>query len=158
MPGQRAIHFATDRLVLLVPRGHRFAKRKAIAFADTLDEDFVGMHPGSTLRDFLAKVAAGVGKPLRLRVELSNFDAVCRMIEAGVGIGVVPESSARRNLARLHLVQVELADAWRVRERYVLVRDGERLPAFAQALIDELVAFFRKPLAGNGKRAKTTPA
>lgn len=154
MPGLRAIHFSTDRLVLLVPRGHRFAKRTAIAFADTLEEDFVGMHPGSTLRDFLAKVTAGIGKPLRVRVELSNFDAVCRMIEAGVGIGVVPESSARRNLAGRQLCQVELSDSWRVRERYVLARDGERLPAFAQALIDELVAFFKSPIIENRKRTK----
>ncbi|RYY52631.1 MAG: LysR family transcriptional regulator [Comamonadaceae bacterium] len=146
--GLRAVHFSTDRLVLVVPRGHRFARRKSIGFADTLDEDHVGMHPGSTLQDFLAKVTAGLGKPLRLRVELSSFDAVCRMIGAGVGIGVVPESSARRNLAAMQLVQVELADDWRVRERYVLVRDAEALPAYAQALIDTLLAF-HAPMAGN---------
>ncbi len=145
MPGLRGIHFSTDRLVLVVPRGHRFAKRKSISFADTLDEDFVGMHRGSTLRDFLSKITAGLGKPLRVRVELSNFDAVCRMIGAGVGIGVVPHSSAKRNLASQALVQIELSDAWRVRERYVLVRASERLPAYAQALIDALLAFFARP-------------
>jgi len=141
-PGLRAIHFSTDRLVLVVPRGHRFARRKKIAFAETLDEPHVGMHPGSTLRDFLGKVTAGLGKQLDLRVELSSFDAVCRMIGAGVGIGVVPESSARRNLAGMQLAQVELLDKWRVRERYVLVREEERIPAYAQALIDTLVDFY----------------
>ncbi|RYZ08089.1 MAG: LysR family transcriptional regulator [Comamonadaceae bacterium] len=143
--GLRAIHFSTDRLVLVVPRGHRFARRKHIAFADTLDDDHVGMHPGSTLQDFLAKVTAELGKPLRLRVELASFDAVCRMIGAGVGIGVVPESSARRNLAPMQLAQVELTDAWRVRERHVLVRDAETLPAYAQSLIDALLAFHAQP-------------
>lgn len=141
-PGLRAIHFCTDRLVLLVPKDHQFARRKSIAFAETLDEDFIGMHAASTLRDFLAQITAGLGKPLRLRVELSNFDAVCRMVGAGVGIGVVPASSARRNLAVLPVVQVELSDEWRVRERYALVREGERLPAYAQALIDALVGFY----------------
>lgn len=141
-PGLRAIHFSTDRLVLVVPRGHRFARRKSVAFADTLDEAHVGMHAASTLRDQLARVTAHLGKPLHLRVELSSFDAVCRMVAAGVGIGVVPEMSARRHLADLPLVQVELADDWRIRERYVLVREGETLPAYAQALIDALVAFY----------------
>ena len=141
-PGLRAIHFSTDSLVLVVPRGHRFARRKSIAFADTLDEPQVGMHAGSTLREHLATVTARVGKPLHLRVELSSFDAVCRMVAAGVGIGVVPEMNARRHLAELPLVQVELTDDWRVRERYVLARDGETLPAFAQALIEMLVAFY----------------
>lgn len=141
--GLRGIHFSTDRLVLVVPKGHRLARRKSIAFADTLDEDHVGMHPGSTLQEFLAKVTGGLGKPLRLRVELSSFDAVCRMIGGGVGIGVVPESSARRNLEAMQLVQVELTDDWRIRERYVLVREGEPPPAFAQALIDALVDFYK---------------
>jgi DNA-binding transcriptional LysR family regulator len=141
-PGLRAIHFSTDSLVLIVPRGHRFARRKSIAFADTLDEAHVGMHAGSTIRDQLTRVTAHLGKPLRLRVELSSFDAVCRMVAAGVGIGVVPEMNARRHLVDLPLVQVELTDEWRVRERYVLARDGETLPAYAQALIDMLVEHY----------------
>jgi DNA-binding transcriptional LysR family regulator len=144
-PGVRAIHICTDRLVLLVPRGHKFARRKAMPFSDMLDEPHVGMHPESTLSDFLGKVTAGMGRQLRLRVELSSFDAVCRMIGAGVGIGIVPETSARRNLLLLPVVQVELTDEWRVRERFALVREGEKTPAYAQALIDALVAFYAAP-------------
>jgi DNA-binding transcriptional LysR family regulator len=154
-PGLRAIHFSTDRLVLVVPRHHRLARRKNIAFADTLDEAQVGTHSGSTLRDHLAKVTAALGKPLRLRVELSSFDAVCRMVAAGVGIGVVPEMSARRNLAGPQMVQVELTDAWRVRERYVLVREGEALPAYAQALIDALLAFYAEGRKAAGRPARS---
>lgn len=142
-PGLDAIHFSTDNLVLVVPRKHRFARRKEIAFAETLDEPHVGMHAGSTIREQLATVTAQLGRPLRLRVELASFDAVCRMVAAGVGIGVVPAISARRHLAELPIVQVELRDAWRVRERYALVREGEALPAFAQALVDALVAYGR---------------
>ncbi|HSW16401.1 MAG TPA: LysR substrate-binding domain-containing protein [Ramlibacter sp.] len=141
-PGLRAIHFSTDSLVLVVPRGHRFARRKSVAFAETLDEAHVGMHAGSTLREHLAKVTAQLGRSLHLRVELSSFDAVCRMVAAGVGIGVVPEMSARRHLAELPLIQVELQDDWRIRERYVVTRDGETLPAYAQALIDLLLATY----------------
>jgi DNA-binding transcriptional LysR family regulator len=146
--GLRAIHFSTDRLVLVVPRGHRLARRKRVAFADTLDEAHVGMHPGSTLSDFLGKVTVGLGRQLRLRVELSSFDAVCRMIGAGVGIGVVPEICARPNLEGMQLVQLELTDEWRVRERYVVVREGHAVPAYAQALIDALVAFYTVDGAG----------
>jgi DNA-binding transcriptional LysR family regulator len=143
-PGLRAVHFTTDRLVLVVPRGHRIARRKSISYAETLDEPHVSMHAGSTIRDQLAKATALSGRALKLRVELSSFDAVCRMAAAGVGVGIVPEISARRNLVELPLVQVELTDAWRVRERYALVREGETLPAYAQALVDALVAWYAK--------------
>ena len=100
------------------------------------------MHAGSTIREHLDRAAAQLGRRLRWRVELASFDAVCRMVAAGVGIGVVPEMSARRNLAEGYLVQVELTDPWRVRERYALAREGETLPAYAQALIDTLIASY----------------
>jgi DNA-binding transcriptional LysR family regulator len=133
--GLRAIHFSTDRLVLMVPRGHRLARRKRVAFAETLGEDAVGMHGGSTLQAFLTSITEELGRPLKLRIQVYGFDAMCRMIAAGVGVGVVPESAGRRNIDRMNLVQVDLTDAWRVRKRYILVRDGDVLATYARSLV-----------------------
>jgi DNA-binding transcriptional LysR family regulator len=140
--GLQRIHFSTDRLVLVTSRQHRFARRKQIAFAEALAEDQVGMHHGSTLQSFLEQQADKLGKTMRLRVQLSSFDAMCRMVAGGVGVAVVPESAARRNLQTLNLAQIELSDEWRVRERYILVREREALPAYAQSLVDLLCAHF----------------
>jgi DNA-binding transcriptional LysR family regulator len=140
--GLQRIHFSTDRLVLVTSRQHRFARRKQIAFAEALAEDQVGMHHGSTLQSFLEQQADKLGKAMRLRVQLSSFDAMCRMVAGGVGVAVVPESAARRNLQTLNLAQIELSDEWRVRERYILVREREALPAYAQSLVDLLCAHF----------------
>jgi DNA-binding transcriptional LysR family regulator len=140
--GLKAIHFSTDRLVLVTARNHRFARRKRIAFADTLEEDMVGMHHGSTLQSFLEQQAENLGRGMRLRIQLGGFDAMCRMVAGGVGVAIVPESAARRSVNAMALAQIELTDEWRVRERYVLVRDGEPLPAYAQSLIDALVAHY----------------
>lgn len=139
----RSIHFSTDRLVLVTSRRHRFARRRRIGFAETLDEDAVGMQQGSTLESFLSTMTSRLGRQLKLRVQLSSFDAMCRMIGAGVGVGVVPESSARRNRDSMNLALVELTDDWSVRERYILVRDNESLPAYAQALVDAILAHYR---------------
>ena len=92
-----------------------------------------------------------LGRPLRLRVQLSSFDAVCRMVAAGVGVGVVPASSAQRSLGTLQMAQVELADAWRVRERYVLMREGDTVPTYAQALVDALLAFGARARKAQGQ-------
>lgn len=143
--GLQTIHFSTDRLVLATPRGHRFARRKRIAFAETLDEDAIGMQQGSTLQTFLAGVTERLGKPMKLRIQLSSFDAMCRMIGAGVGIGIVPESAARRNRESMGLALIDLTDAWSVRERRILVRDQGRLPRHAQALIEVLQAYYAAP-------------
>lgn len=140
--GLQAIHFSTDRLVLVTARRHRFARRRRIAFAETLDEDAVGMQQGSTLQTFLAQITDKLGKPLKLRIQLSSFDAMCRMIGAGVGVGIVPESAARRNQGSMKLALIELTDAWSVRERYILVRERETLPAYAQSLVDAVCAHY----------------
>lgn len=145
--GLQSHHFSTDRLVLVTPRSHRFATCQRIAFADTLDDDAVGMHQGSTLQTFLAQVTEKLGKPLKLRVQLSSFDAMCRMIGAGVGVGIVPESAARRNQHSMNLALIELLDDWSVRERHVLVREREALPAYAQSLVDAISAHYQPSLA-----------
>jgi DNA-binding transcriptional LysR family regulator len=139
----QTIHFSTDRLVLVTSRRHRFARRRRIAFADTLDEDAVGMQQGSTLQTFLAQVTDKLGKPLKLRIQLSSFDAMCRMIGAGVGVGIVPESAARRNQGSMNLALIELLEPWSVRERYILVREREALPAYAQSLIDAICSHYQ---------------
>ena len=140
--GLQALHFSTDRLVLVTAQTHPFASQKTIAFADTLDEDAVGMQQGSTLQTFLTQVTEKLGKPLKLRIQLSSFDAMCRMIGAGVGVGIVPESAARRNQTSMGLALIELTDPWSVRERYILVRDQEKLPAYARSLIETLCAHY----------------
>ena len=140
--GLQAIHFSTDTLVLVTARQHRFASRASIAFAETLDEDAVGMQHGSTLQTFLAQVVDGLGKPLKLRIHLSSFDAMCRMIGAGVGVGIVPESAARRNQLGTGIALVKLTDAWSVRERFILVRNRDALPRYAESLIQTLCAYY----------------
>jgi DNA-binding transcriptional LysR family regulator len=132
--------FRSDRFVLVVPRGHALAARQKIAFADVLDLDFVGLDRASALQRFLAGKAARVGRPLRLRVQLRSFDGVCRMVECKVGIGVVPETTARRVSKAMAIVPVELTDEWALRELTICVRNLAELPAFARQLVEHLSA------------------
>ena len=141
--GLEAIHFSTDRLVLVTAKNHRFATRQTISFAETLDEDAVGLERGSTLQTFLAQVVESLGKPMKLRIQLSSFDAMCRMIGAGVGIGIVPESAAQRNRDSMGIALIELVEPWSVRERFILVRKREALPRYAESLIETLCAHYR---------------
>ena len=95
-PGRLTTYpFRSDRFVLVVARDHALARRAKISFAETLDYDFVGLDRASALQRFLADKASRVGRPLRLRVQLRSFDAVCRLVERNVGVGIVPETTVR---------------------------------------------------------------
>src|SRR5918998_2654493 len=130
--------FRTDRFVLVVPRGHPLARRLKIGFADVLDNDFVGLDRASALQRFLADKASRLGRPIKLRVQLRSFDAVCRMVEAGVGLGIVPETTARRAARTTAIVPVELEDAWAARDLTLCIRDLRGLTPSAQLLVEHL--------------------
>ena len=132
--------FRKDRFVLVVANDHPLAKRKRIGFADVLDRDFVGLDRASALQRFLADKAARIGRPLRLRIQLRSFDAVCRLVERNVGIGIVPETTARRVLPAMAITTVDLTDAWAVRDLTICVRNLEELPTYARELVAHLRA------------------
>ena len=132
--------FRKDRFVLVVAREHPLAKRTKLAFAQVLDYDFVGLDRASALQRFLADKAARIGQPLRLRVQLRSFDAVCRLVECNVGIGIVPETTARRVSRTMAIVPLALTDSWAVRELRICIRNLEELPPLARQLVEHLRA------------------
>lgn len=127
-----------DQLVVLVPRGHPLGRRKAIRFEDVLDNDFVGLADGSSLQVRMQDAALATGKPLRLRVQVSSFDAICRMIEAGLGVGLLPLESVRPEILGKGLQALPLDDDWSQRTLYVGVRHSVDLKPDAQRLLDFL--------------------
>jgi DNA-binding transcriptional LysR family regulator len=132
--------FRKDRFVLVVAREHPLAKKTKLAFAQLLDHDFVGLDRASALQRFLADKAARIGKPLRLRVQLRSFDAVCRLVECNVGIGIVPETTARRAARALAIAVVALSDPWALRELTICIRNLAALPPYARQLVEHLRA------------------
>src|SRR3954468_19875546 len=115
--------FRKDRFVLVVGRDHPLAQRPQTAFAEVLDYNFVGLDRSSALQRFLADKAARVGRPLRLRVQLRSFDAVCRLVESNVGVGIVPETTARWATKTMAIKSVDLTDSWAPRDLTICVRD-----------------------------------
>jgi DNA-binding transcriptional LysR family regulator len=132
--------FRSDRFVLVVPNGHRLAEAGHIAFAEVLENDFVGLDRASALQRFLADKASRIGRPIRLRVQLRSFDAVCRMVEAGVGLGIVPETTARRAARTMAITSVDLQDHWALRELTICIRDLGGLTPSARLLVEHLRA------------------
>jgi molybdate transport repressor ModE-like protein len=132
--------FRKDRFVLVVARDHPLARRAKVSFGQVLEHDFVGLDRSSALQRFLADKAARIGQPLRLRVQLRSFDAVCRMVECRVGIGIVPETTARRVAKTMAIAAVALTDAWAVRELTICLRRLDELPPYTRQLVEHLRA------------------
>jgi DNA-binding transcriptional LysR family regulator len=138
--GLHTYPFRSDRFVLVVARNHPLAGRARIGFAEVLDYDMVGLDRASALQRFLAEKASRIGRPLKLRVQLRSFDAICRLVECNVGVGIVPETTAQRIAKASPIAAVRLTDIWALRELTICVRNEETLPPYARQLVDHLRA------------------
>ena len=132
--------FREDRFVVVTAAGHPLAGRGPVSFGEVLAYDVVGLERSASLQRFLTAKAAREGRPLKLRVQLRSFDAVCRMVEAGVGVGVVPQTTARRAAMTMKLAVIDLADDWALRELTIVVRAEADLRPYARELVDALRA------------------
>jgi DNA-binding transcriptional LysR family regulator len=127
--------FRSDRFVLVTARDHPLARRSKIGFAEVLDHDFVGLDRASAIQRFLSDKASRVGRPLKLRVQLRSFDAVCRLVERNVGVGIVPASTVRWAAESMAIKAIDLTDAWALRDLTICVKNFDDLPHYAQQLV-----------------------
>jgi DNA-binding transcriptional LysR family regulator len=137
-PGLELYDYRTDLLCAVVPRKHPARARK-LAFARLLDNDFVGLEGNTVISQILLAQAAQSGKPLRLRMQVKSFDVVARLVQAGLGIGVLPEEAALAFAKPMGLRLILLTDAWARRRMFVCVRQYASLSAPARLLVDSLV-------------------
>ncbi|WP_273820633.1 LysR family transcriptional regulator [Pseudomonas asplenii] len=130
--------YRQDRLVVLAPLEHPLAQRESVSLADTLAYDFIALNQGSSLLDRIRHAAASAGGLLKVRIQVSSFDGICRMIEAGLGIGILPLGSVRPEVLQSRLQAIHLRDAWASRTLNVGVVDATRLSPEAANLFHYL--------------------
>ena len=138
LEGLEHFEYEVDRLVVVVPRNHPL-RGKSILFSATLEYDFVGLERDTAISRLLTDRAAVAQKVLRARVLVRSFAAMCKIVESGLAIGVLPEGAARPFLSTMKLRIIRLGDTWATRHMYVCIRDYQTLPAIARKLFDHLV-------------------
>ncbi len=130
--------YREDELVLVVPAGHALARRRQVRLADALAHDLIGMHPGSAIHQLLQRGAADAGQPLRLRMQVTGYDALCLMVAAGLGVGVMPRVSAALYRQQLAIRTIALDEPWARRRLALCVRSIAALPPVARELVEHL--------------------
>jgi len=136
--GLELIPYKTDRLVLTVPPGHALAEKKSVRFADTLAYDYVGLHTGSQINLALQRAAAECDKGWRCRMQVHTYDALAAMVQAGLGIGMLPEKMAHLFAKAMNVRVVELDEPWTQRNHAIVIRSYDALQAASKRLIDHL--------------------
>lgn len=133
--------FAIDRLVVVVASdqgpGKTLTATPRLRLADLAGQPYLALADGA-LQDHLAAQAARIGMQFRPRIRLRDFGDICRMAGAGVGIGIVPETAARRFRRAAGIAVIPLDEPWATRNLSICTRADAPLTPQAQSLWDHL--------------------
>ena len=140
MDGLTVLPFQTNELVLLCHASHPLAKRKAVHFNTCLQYDFVGLNRGSSLLELTSRAAEKEGQHMHMRVQVRSFDAMCHMIAAGLGVGVLPLGACASQVQALKLKVVRLQNAWAQRKLVIAFNPQRELSPSAKLLLERLTA------------------
>ncbi|MDM9625530.1 LysR family transcriptional regulator [Rhizobium sp. S152] len=137
MSGLERTRFVPDRLVLVAPPDFDLPQQR-IDFVRILDFRMIGLQEKVALSQFLRRIANELGRELNIRMRMDGFEGICRMVECGAGVAVIPESAARRYEAFMKFRTLAIQDGWAERELYLCVKSEAQLPRYARALLAHL--------------------
>jgi DNA-binding transcriptional LysR family regulator len=126
------------RLMLITPLDHALAKRKTISLAEAAAHDFVSLSDASSIGNLVLRVAAQQGVALRHRLQVDGFDGLRRMVQAGLGVAVMPEHCALPYSKAMSFHCIPLTDSWARYRLNICTRDPKTLSMAARLLLAHL--------------------
>ena len=132
--------YHTDRIAVVMPATHPLASVPVMKFTDVLDDDLVALESSASMMRLLTEQAVIAERTLQLRVQVRSFEVVCRMVEAGLGLGILPFESASILGQALGLVVRPLMEPWAERTMLVCVKSERASNPSVAKLVDHLVA------------------
>lgn len=136
----QTLPYRTDSLVVVVHKEHELARRKRVSFAETLPYERVALKGGSMLQLTQQRMAIAEGAALKSHIQVTSFDAACRVAAANLALAIVPVGASALMIKSLGLKVIPLTDEWATRSFVICFRDRDELKVPAKLLLDSLAA------------------
>lgn len=137
-----------DPLVVLAPPDHPLAGRTRVDPARLANETWISHKAESVTRQLVDGFFSSQGLRLQIEMEISNPEAIKKLVQARLGLAVLPWCSIRREVAESRLAVIGVRGFRLERLSGLITRRGDP-PGRAAAVFQE--ALQRKP-AERGKR------
>ena len=138
--GLEVFPYRNDRLAIIAPADHPLAKDSTLNFSDVLEYDLVALEVGSSMMRLLTEQAIVLEKALRLRIQVRSFEAVCRMVQVGMGVGILPYEAAKVLAESMKLSVRPMNEPWAQRKVLVCVKKDRPAKPSLTLLINHLTA------------------
>ena len=132
-------YLANYETCVVVPPGHALAGRETVRARDLAGSPLILMETGTNLRTYVDRLLNAAGVAEQVALELDNVEAIKRMIEADLGISMLPVVAVRTEVLAGRLVALRLLDVPRAKRRIALVHRRDKylsaaLKSFASIL------------------------
>jgi DNA-binding transcriptional LysR family regulator len=138
--GLEVFPYRNDRLAVIAPMDHPLARDSNWSFSDVLEYDLVALEVGSSMMRLLTEQAIVLEKALRLRIQVRSFEAVCRMVQVGMGVGILPYEAAKVLAESMKLSVRPMNEPWAQRQVLVCVKKDRPAKPSLTLLINHLTA------------------
>ncbi|NIE64418.1 LysR family transcriptional regulator [Burkholderia sp. Ax-1719] len=127
--------YRTDRLIAVVPHGHRLSTRSSVTFSDLLPENIITIN---AMHGALRVAARRLGGEFEPAFTVSSAGVAVSLVEAGLGVTIQPECLVSHELFG-RVTVMEFAESWAVRHIHIATARGREIDPLASALIRQLL-------------------
>ena len=133
------IPLRTEELVVVVSPEHRLARRQSVSIKQLQGESFVAFDRAVPTRRAIDRALRRHHTAVSIATEFDNIETIKRSVEAGLGVSIVPQQTARNETRAGTLVALPFSDGTFTRSIGVIYRKHRELSPPATAFLELLV-------------------
>lgn len=122
-----------DRLIAIVPTGHRLAAHRTVSASQLAAEPLILGEEGGNTRRLIDLFFEKAGLKPDVIMKLGSMTAIKRMVECGLGVSIVPRSSAKDEIAGGRLSALTVRNLNVYYELGLAALKGDHMPPIQRA-------------------------
>ena len=136
----RIIDYKNDTLVLVVPEYHPLVSKLTVKIKDFIEFEMVGLEKGSSLQAMIDKQVQKQNLKIKKKLETVSFEGIRGMVEAGLGIAVLPIGAIKPYLKSSKLKTINIDENWAERSIKIAIKNDDSIGKAGALLLNHLIS------------------
>jgi len=136
----RIIDYKNDTLVLVVPEYHPLVSKLTVKIKDFIKFEMVGLEKGSSLQAMIDKQVQKQNLKIKKKLETVSFEGIRGMVEAGLGISVLPTGAINPYLKSSKLKIIKIDEEWAKRSIKIAIKNDDSIGKAGALLLNHLIS------------------
>jgi len=136
----RIVDYKNDTLVLVVPEYHPLVSKLTVKIKDFIKFEMVGLEKGSSLQAMIDKQVQKQNLKIKKKLETVSFEGIRGMVEAGLGIAVLPTGAIKPYLKSSKLKTIKIDENWAKRSIKIAIKNDDSIGKAGALLLNHLIS------------------